>query len=67
MTTSDEACLECSIFVTTIGCINKTIGLPFKEMKDDVIVCATLTLHGHFDMEIDVKCAELKCCGEGEH
>ena len=53
--TRDEACPECSICVSTIGCTNKTLGLPFEEMKDDVIVCVALTLCGHFDMEIDDK------------
>ena len=53
--TRDEACPECSIFVSTIDYTNKTLGLPFEEMKDDVIVCVALTLCGHFDMEIDDK------------
>ncbi|CAD7693428.1 unnamed protein product [Nyctereutes procyonoides] len=51
VTTTDEACQDGNIFVTTTGCVDIILGQHFEQMKDDAIVCNIR----HFDVEIDVK------------
>lgn len=49
VTTMEEACQECNIFVTTTGCKDIIRPQHMEQMKDDSIVCNI----GHFDCEID--------------
>eukprot|EP00036_Acanthoecidae_sp_10tr_P007835 CAMPEP_0182922864 /NCGR_PEP_ID=MMETSP0105_2-20130417/5064_1 /TAXON_ID=81532 ORGANISM="Acanthoeca-like sp., Strain 10tr" /NCGR_SAMPLE_ID=MMETSP0105_2 /ASSEMBLY_ACC=CAM_ASM_000205 /LENGTH=434 /DNA_ID=CAMNT_0025060523 /DNA_START=44 /DNA_END=1348 /DNA_ORIENTATION=- len=49
VTTMDEACKECHIFVTATGCSGIITPEHVLQMKEDAIICNI----GHFDCEID--------------